>query len=119
MTDSNGILKRRDRGRFTKGTAPGPGRRKGTPNRTTVDLRIIRDEIAESWRRGNGPKLLDQLARDDYPRYLELVCKVLPRAVELRDEKAAPRIVVNMIAETQRPPMLGCDAPPTEQARRS
>lgn len=113
MTDSNGFLKRSERGRFAKGTPPGPGRRKGTPNGTTVDLRTIRDKIAASWGRVGGDALLDQLARDEPAKYLGLVFGVLPRAVELRDDHATARIVVNMIAEPPRPPMLGYEAPPT------
>lgn len=103
MTDSNGFLKRSERGRFAKGTPPGPGRRKGTPNRTSADLRVIRDAFGASWVRVNGDAILDQIARDDPARYVELVCKVLPRAVELRDDKATAQIVVNMIAEAPRP----------------
>jgi hypothetical protein len=80
-------------------------------------LRVIRDAFGASWVRVNGDAILDQIARDDPARYVELVCKVLPRAVELRDDKPTARIVVNMIAETPRPPMLGCEAPPTEQTR--
>lgn len=65
-------------------------------------MREIRDAVATSWGRVGGDALLDQLARDEPAKYLEFVFRVLPRAVELRDEKAAPRIVVNMIAETLR-----------------
>jgi hypothetical protein len=48
-------------------------------NRATVDGRILKREILASWRRNNGPGLLDRLAQVDYRAYLKMVVTLVPR----------------------------------------
>lgn len=76
----NTTPKKRVRGKpFPKGWRGGPGRPPGKPNRVTRDLRDVRREILESWHRCDGPKLLDEMARNDPASYLKLVASVLPK----------------------------------------
>jgi hypothetical protein len=99
MTDSDGILKRLNNGRFAAGTASGPGRKPGTPNATTVDLRMLRERIAASWNRVGGDGLLDQLAQTDPARYLELVCRVLPRDHHVELSEPPRKLELNLYLE--------------------
>ena len=103
MTDSNGILKRDDAGKFAPGTKPGPGRPLGMPNKTTADLRVIRQRIAESWDRVGGDGLLDKLALDRPLEYLRLVFSLLPRQHILADEADERRVLQIIIAKDEPP----------------
>ncbi len=78
-TDTTNGEKRDADGRFAKGGAPSPGRPKGVPNRATVDGRMLRARIFESWDRVNGDRILDELARTDPKAYIKLVVKLIPR----------------------------------------
>ncbi len=104
VTDSNGILKRDDAGKFAPGTKPGPGRPPGRPNKTTADLRVIRHRIAESWDRVGGDRLLDKLALDRPLEYLRLVFSLLPRQHILADEADERRVLQVIIAKDEPPP---------------
>ena len=64
-------------GRFRPGNAGGPGRRKGSPNRGTVDARQIKSELLASWRK-YGPKALETIARERPVEYVKLVVSLLP-----------------------------------------
>ena len=69
-------------GRFTKGNRLARGRPRGTPNQSTVDMRRIRAEVADSWGRVDGYSKLEQLAEDDFVAYLRIVVKLLPKATQ-------------------------------------
>ena len=73
-------------GRFRRGSPGGPGRPAGSPNRTTIDGRVLRREFYESWKRNDGPALLDRLASEDPHAYLKLMVRLLPHG----DEDAPP-----------------------------
>ncbi len=64
-------------GRFAKGNRYGS--KPGTPNRTTVDVRALRERIVASWDRCGGDKLLARIAKADPVAYVKLIASLLPR----------------------------------------
>ena len=66
-------------GRFLPGCSAGPGRRKGTPNQTTVDSKKVKEAILATWDSINGPKLLAAWAKENFGEYLRILVKLLPR----------------------------------------
>ena len=69
-------------GRFVKGRRgkAGPGRPKGSENRTTRDARHVKRAVLESWNREpTGAELLEQLKRRNPTAYLRLVVGLLPK----------------------------------------
>jgi hypothetical protein len=65
-------------GRFLRGWRGGPGRPPGRPNRGSVDARIIKSVLLDSWNE-YGPDALRRVAEDDPATYLRLVVALLPR----------------------------------------
>lgn len=88
MTDSRNGEIRDAGGRFTTGTAAGPGRKPGTPNQATADAKRVKAAILASWDEVDGPAILRQLAASDPAEYLRLIAKVLPK--EYREELVSP-----------------------------
>lgn len=76
--DGNG---RDAKGRFVPGWAGGPGRRPG-PNKTTIDLRELRNRVVRAWDRNDGDAILDGIAKADPVAFVKLVLSVLPKNVE-------------------------------------
>lgn len=70
-------------GKFVKGHGGGPGRPPGSPNQTTVDLRILRKRMAASWDRVGGDKLFDKIAKADPIAYVRFIIALLPNDVEI------------------------------------
>jgi len=68
-------------GRFAKGCKAGPGRKPGTKNAATGDLRAIKAEFVDSWTRCHGAEILDSLAKLDPNRWLALIAGLLPKDV--------------------------------------
>jgi hypothetical protein len=64
-------------GRFRKGHSL-PGQR---PVKPGADARQLRDSLLRSWDRNRCDKRLDRLIVDDFPLYLRLIIKVLPRDI--------------------------------------
>lgn len=58
MTDSRNGEKRDGSGRFAPGTAPGPGRTPGTPNRATAEAKRVKEAILASWDDVDGVGIL-------------------------------------------------------------
>lgn len=74
MSSKNG---RTRRGRFAKGNRC--GRTAGVLNKTTIDIRVLRQRILDSWDAVGGDKILARLAKRDPRSYLKLVASLLPR----------------------------------------
>lgn len=94
--------KRSERGRFTKGCEPGPGRPPGRPNDSTVDARRLRAEMLASWDRVGGDRLLDDLAKSHPLAYLRLVASLVPKPLPEVAEPVERRVVLTF--EAAEPP---------------
>lgn len=73
-----------------KGT-PGPGRRKGTPNRVTAQLK---DMILGALDDAGGRKYLAEQAKENPQAFMTLVGRVLPMTVSAGDGTDAFAIVI-------------------------
>lgn len=102
------------RGRFIKGYAGGPGRRPG-PNKTTCDLRELRNRVVRAWDRNDGDAILDQIAKDRPVAFVKLVLSVLPKNVEFFSSGDGGSIFVGVTTDgrtadlMQRNPSYGTD----------
>lgn len=94
------------KGRFAKGCKAGPGRKPGTKNAVTGDLRAIKVEFVESWTRCHGPKILDAMAKLNPERWLHLIAGLLPKET-----------IADVVVE-QRAELPGMDAPGSEPDER-
>jgi len=83
-------------GRFAPGNGGGPGRRPGTVNRGTLDARIIKSELLDSWRL-YGSDALRRVAEDDPATYVRIVASVLPR--EVVEDESAGRLSAEQLAD--------------------
>ena len=98
--EGNGI-KRATGGQFLPGSAGGPGRPRGIPQKATV----IRAAILESWDRVGGQAVIDGLARSDPVTWLRLVVGALPKydpAVEAADDDGNPNGRVRSVVDAIR-----------------
>lgn len=70
----------RDRsGRFVFGNRIGKGRKHDSENKTTADIRALRERIVASWDRCGGDKLLARIAKQRPLDYVRLLVGLLPR----------------------------------------
>ncbi len=99
---NNGHKGRLSNGRYIPGLAKlaGAGRPKGSLNKTTIDLREIRDSIVGTWNKAKGNEKLLALAKSDFLAYAKLVLPLMPRATEIHAD--VPFIGLN--------PLLHADA---------
>lgn len=79
--DANGGRRGPD-GKFLPGNRSG-GRPKGSPNRTTVDIRVVKREILASWHRIGGRSRLDEWAKANFGDYIKLIARLLPADIDL------------------------------------
>jgi hypothetical protein len=86
-------VKRGQRGRFAKGTKPGPGRPKGLLNKFTGDLKeaFLQAAQAAGGSDGIAGYLYDQAIRDNPSPFMAGLSKLLPLLLE--GNKDAPIIV--------------------------
>lgn len=91
----NGHKGRLPNGRYIPGLAKlaGAGRPKGSLNKTTIDLREIRDSIVGTWNKAKGNEKLLAMAESDFPAYAKLVLPLMPRATEIHAD--IPFIAIN------------------------
>lgn len=86
---------------------PASGRRPGTPNRLTLELRGV---VREALREAGGADYLAGIARDRPELFLPLVRRILPRGVDVTQlEEAA--FVARAAEMLGRPAMAAQDAP--------
>ncbi|MDA8190917.1 MAG: hypothetical protein M0Z68_05475 [Gammaproteobacteria bacterium] len=81
MTDFETVEKprRATHGRFAKGTAPGPGRPRGSRNKTGTEAR---QAILSAFEQVGGITWLVQIARDEPALFVRLLAACLPRETE-------------------------------------
>lgn len=88
------------RGRFAKRNRY--GRKPGTPNQTTVDVRALRERIVQSWDRCDGEALLERIAKTDPLAYVRLIVTLLPH-----DERPTVTDSMRIIVNTKLQLMFG------------
>jgi hypothetical protein len=96
-------VKRGQRGRFEKGTKPGPGRPKGLLNKFTGDLKeaFLQAAQAAGGSDGIAGYLYDQAIRDNPSPFMTGLAKLLPLMLE--GSKDAPIIVERVHYTTGEP----------------
>lgn len=83
----------------TKGNALGAGRKKGTPNKVTADIRQM---VINTLHAAGGEKYLLQQARDNPNSFLTLVSKAMPQNVNIGGQKDNPVVVTPLVELKQR-----------------
>jgi hypothetical protein len=93
VKETSETVKRGKRGRFEKGTKPGPGRPKGLLNKFTGDLKeaFLQAAQAAGGSDGIAGYLYDQAIRDNPSPFMTGLAKLLPLMLE--GNKDAPIIV--------------------------
>jgi hypothetical protein len=93
VKETSETVKRGKRGRFGKGTKPGPGRPKGLLNKFTGDLKeaFLQAAQAAGGSDGIAGYLYDQAIRDNPSPFMTGLAKLLPLILE--GNKDAPIIV--------------------------
>jgi hypothetical protein len=93
VKETSKTVKRGKRGRFEKGTKPGPGRPKGLLNKFTGDLKeaFLQAAQAAGGSDGIAGYLYDQAIRDNPSPFMTGLAKLLPLMLE--GSKDAPIIV--------------------------
>ena len=76
------------------GKTPGSGRKKGTPNKTTVALK---DMILAALAKAGGENYLHEQSLKNPGHFLQLVGKVLP--LQVKQDGAEPRVPAPVIHE--------------------
>ena len=66
-------------GQFAKGCAPGPVRGKGGHNQATIMGERIKRQILEVFDRIDGPALLAEWGRANFPEFMRVVLQIIPR----------------------------------------
>jgi hypothetical protein len=82
--------------RFKKGQAPGPGRPKGVPNKTTTALKEM---ILNSLHRVGGEEYLARLAIENSSAYASLIGKVLPTTLSADESNGGVGVEVRFVRE--------------------
>lgn len=88
---------------FVKGCKPGPGRPPGSKSRTTIDARLLRKRIVESWDAVDGDAILAKIARDKPIEYMKLVASLISRVCVDEETKSLPDIKI--VITNSAPPM--------------
>jgi len=94
---------RKANGQFDEGG--GPGRPLGMPNQTTIDGRVLRGLIWDSWSKVGGvEKLVEFATANDanYATYLRLMTAIMPK--ELDANITSSLDVIRKVAELERDP---------------
>ena len=68
---------RTDAGRFAPGNRASPGRPKGSPNRSTSELKSA---VLQALDQAGGAEYLERLARDQPDTFVKLLLRLLPAA---------------------------------------
>lgn len=92
---SNG---RDDKGRFVKGNA---GRPKGAICQSTIDGRILRQRLIESWDEVDGDEILRKIAKESPVAYCRLILSVLPKQIEADVNMGYGRTAVGLTVAAQ------------------
>jgi len=79
--DANGGRRGSD-GKFLPGNRSG-GRPRGSPNKSTLDIRVVKREILASWHRIGGKSRLDEWAKANFGEYIKLIARLLPADIDL------------------------------------
>ena len=82
--------------RFKKGQAPGPGRPKGSLNKTTLQLREM---ILLALDKLGGSDYLVALGRENSSAYASLLSKVLPSTLSASDSDGGPNVELRFVRE--------------------
>src|SRR5215469_12200127 len=82
--------------RFKKGQAPGPGRPKGSLNKTTLQLREM---ILLALDKLGGPDYLVALGRENSSAYASLLSKVLPTTLSASESDGGVGVKVRFVRE--------------------
>ena len=69
-------------GKFLPGNRSG-GRPRGSPNKSTLDIRVVKREILASWHRIGGKSRLDEWAKANFGEYIKLIARLLPADIDL------------------------------------
>ena len=82
--------------RFKKGQAPGPGRPKGSLNKTTLQLREM---ILLALDKLGGPDYLVALGRENSSAYASLLSKVLPTTLNTSETDGGAGLEIRFVRE--------------------
>ena len=90
---------RASQGQFKTGNPGGPGRPKGSMNRSTLGASELRRRVIESWDRVDGDDKLDALAEDDFTTYFRIIAPLLPKQDPPQSYHEWRERVAKMLAE--------------------
>lgn len=89
-------VNRKGNGQFGQGG--GPGRPQGCVNKTTIDFRRIKQQLAGSYDRVDGDAIFDKLAQEQPAVWCTLIVKCLPKERDVSFDIVDPSNQLNMRA---------------------
>lgn len=88
---------------------PGSGRKKGSINKVTADMREM---MYEAFERAGGVEYLVRQAKDNPRAFMTMATRLIPQAVEGKLESALPLLVLDqnyVLGQTQERTVNGAD----------